>query len=165
MTFRFSRMKGSVFGAGSWGTAIAKSMADVGHDVMLWARRQDQVDALNRAHENAQYLPGMRLPDNLRASTSYEEVLDRTDLVFSVVPSQNTREVWSEARSALPKGVPILCASKGIENKTLALMSQVFHEVTPDHPFGAMAGPSFAKEVAAHQPTAVVVGATDGEVA
>jgi glycerol-3-phosphate dehydrogenase (NAD(P)+) len=158
-------MRVAVFGAGSWGTAIAKSMADVGHDVTLWSRRQDQADAFNRTHENAQYLKGVALPENLRACTSYEETLDGVELVFSVVPSQHTREVWSAARSSLPKGVPILCASKGIEVKTLALMSQVFEEVTPDHPFGAMAGPSFAKEVAAHQPTAVVVGAKDAAVA
>jgi glycerol-3-phosphate dehydrogenase (NAD(P)+) len=158
-------MKVAVLGAGSWGTAIAKSMADVGHDVTLWARRQEQVDAINRSHENAQYLPGYSFPENLRASASFEETLDRVELVFSVVPSQSTREVWSEAKSGLPEGVPILCASKGIETRTLALMSQVFEEVTPDHPFGAIAGPSFAKEVAEHLPTAVVVGAKDPEVA
>ncbi len=158
-------MRVAVIGAGSWGTAIAKSMADVGHGVSLWARRPEHAEALNQGHENAQYLPGFTLPENLATTGSYEEALHGADLVVSVVPSQSTRAVWGEAKAYLPAGIPILCASKGIENRTLALMSQVFQEITPDHPFGAIAGPSFAKEVAAHQPTAVVVGSTDDAVA
>lgn len=158
-------MNVAVIGAGSWGTALAKHMAEVGHDVKMWARRQDQASAINTDRENKQYLPGFALPDNLVATASYEEALEKAELVISVVPSQSTRAVWREAKSSLGAGVPVLCASKGIENKTLAMMSQVFADVIPGQPAGFIAGPSFAKEVAAHQPTAIVIGAKDDAVA
>jgi glycerol-3-phosphate dehydrogenase (NAD(P)+) len=140
-------------------------MADAGHRVRLWARRRDQADALNRDRENRRYLPGFAFNDNLSATDSFDEVLGSADLVISVVPSQTTREVWGEAKAFLAKGVPVLCASKGIENGTLALMSQVLGEVLPGQPLGFIAGPSFAKEVAGHQPTAIVIGSSDASVA
>ena len=150
-----------VLGAGSWGTALAKHLADSGHQVTLWARRSEQADAIERARENVQYLPGASLPDSLHATASLEQTLAGADYALSVVPSHTTREVWAEARSFLGPKVPVISASKGIENDTLEVMSEVLAEVLPDQRLAFLAGPSFAKEVARHLPTAVVIGAKD----
>ncbi|MBI2373615.1 MAG: NAD(P)-dependent glycerol-3-phosphate dehydrogenase [Deltaproteobacteria bacterium] len=155
----------AVLGAGSWGTALAKHFADVGHDVRLWARRTEQAKAIESARENAQYLPGAILPPNLRATSDLGECLEPAEIVLSVVPSHTTRETWQHAAQLVPKTAPILGASKGIENETLELMSEVLHDLLPSHPLAFLAGPSFAKEVAAHAPTAVVIASKDLDVA
>ncbi len=152
-------------GAGSWGTALAKHMADMGHEVRLWSRRKAQAERIQQARENHQYLPGHPLPPTLLCTHDVQETLDSIDLAISVVPSQSTRKVWENAQSQLPAGVPLLCASKGIENNTLALMLQVLEAAAPNHPLGFIGGPSFAKEVASRQPTALVIGSRDREVA
>ena len=160
-----SLKKTAVIGAGSWGTALAKHAADIGHDVLLWARREDQVRAMNDTHVNAQYLPGITLPPNLRSTSSLEEALSDAGLVLSVVPSHTKREVWMEGKKYLKSGVPVMSASKGIELSTLHLMSDVLHEVLGDQPLAFLAGPSFAKEVAVHAPTAVVLASKDTDLA
>jgi glycerol-3-phosphate dehydrogenase (NAD(P)+) len=151
----------AVLGAGSWGTALAKHMADTGHRVSLWCRREAQASALREDRQNKQYLPGHDLPNRLSITSELEEALDRKEYVLSVIPSQQTRDTWKRAAAHLDAGVPILCASKGIETESLAMMSQVFEEVVPGHPTGFIGGPSFAKEVAAHHPTAIVIGSCD----
>lgn len=160
-----SHIKIGVLGAGSWGTALAKHMADQGHEVVLWARRPEHAEALDNDRENKRYLPGYPFPSTLRATSDLERTLSQKELVISVVPSQNTRAVWQDARQFLGAKVPVLCASKGIENDTLETMSDVLSEVIPGHPLGFIAGPSFAKEVAAHMPTAIVIGSRDEKMA
>jgi glycerol-3-phosphate dehydrogenase (NAD(P)+) len=155
----------AVLGSGSWGTALAKHAADIGHEVVLWGRRPEQAAAINTTHENAQYLPGVTLPPNLQATASLKDALGDAELVLTVVPSHTTREVWREAKQYLGRGVPVMSASKGIENDTLALMSDVLHDVLGDQPLAFLAGPSFAKEVALHAPTAVVLASKDRELA
>lgn len=155
----------AVLGAGSWGTALAKHLADIGHDVTLWARREEQARAIDEKHENAQYLPGVRLPDNLHGTSSFETALKGAEQVLSVVPSHTTREVWREAGPHLPAGTPVMGCSKGIENDSLDLMSEVLAEVLPGKRLAFLAGPSFAKEVANHLPTAVVIGSKDDALA
>jgi len=151
----------AVLGAGSWGTALAKHMADTGHRVSLWCRREAQASALRDDRENKQYLPGHGFPEGLSITSELEEALGRKEYVLSVIPSQQTRETWKRAARHVDAGVPILCASKGVETESLAMMSQVFEEVLPEHPTGFIGGPSFAKEVAAHHPTAIVIGSAD----
>jgi glycerol-3-phosphate dehydrogenase (NAD(P)+) len=155
----------AVVGAGSWGTALAKHLADCGHPVVLWARRPEQAAAIGAVHKNEQYLPGIELPLNLRATSDLAEALAEAELVLSVVPSHTKRAVWREARPHLRAGVPVVSASKGIENDTLALMSQVLEEELPGQPLAFLAGPSFAKEVAIHAPTAVVLASKDPALA
>jgi glycerol-3-phosphate dehydrogenase (NAD(P)+) len=155
----------AVLGSGSWGTALAKHLADMGHAVRLWSRRPEQAEAIQSTRENKQYLPGFALPASLSSTASFETALLGAELVLSVIPSQETRAVWSTAKRYLPAGTPVLCASKGIENQTLSLMSEVLSEVIPGHRLGFIAGPSFAKEVAKHLPTAIVIGSNDDEMA
>lgn len=159
------RVKVAVLGAGSWGTALAKHMADQGNPVRLWARREEHAAAINKDKENARYLPGFAMPDCLSATSSLQEALQDAEYVLSVVPSQSTRQVWGEAKAFLSPGVPVLCASKGIENGTLDMMVTVLKAVLPGHPIGFIGGPSFAKEVAAHLPTAIVIASDDEPMA
>ncbi|MCA9551064.1 MAG: NAD(P)-dependent glycerol-3-phosphate dehydrogenase [Myxococcales bacterium] len=159
------RVKVAVLGAGSWGTALAKHMADQGHPVKLWARREEHAAAIQKDRENARYLPGFPLPECLSATSDLGAALTDVEYVISVVPSQSTRDVWKEGAGYLAAGVPILCASKGIENGTHDMMVTVLKEVAPGHPVGFIGGPSFAKEVAAHLPTAIVIGSDDEPMA
>lgn len=154
----------AVLGAGSWGTALAKLLADQGHSVMLWARREDQALAIQDDRENKAYLPGFKLPPSLTATSDLRAALAGADLVVSVVPSHGLRHMLREAQPHLPRGVPIVSASKGIENATLLLVSQIFEEFFPrdqHHWLSYLSGPSFAKEVAAGLPTAVSVAGID----
>ena len=165
MSERPTQQRIAVVGAGSWGSALALHLARIGHTVRLWARRTEHAEAIQRDRENARYLPGVKVADTLTATSDMAEALDGVDMVLSVVPSQITRAVWSSAKIHLPDGVPIISASKGIENMTLALMSDVLASELPDHPHGFIAGPSFAKEVARGLPTAIVVAAKERAVA
>jgi glycerol-3-phosphate dehydrogenase (NAD(P)+) len=155
----------TVIGAGSWGTALAKHAADVGHDVTLWSHAAAHAERVEATRENTQYLPGIRLPDNLHVTADLGAALAQPELVLSVVPSHVKREVWRRARPFLAKGVPVMSASKGIEVDTLALMSEVLHDELGDQPLAFLAGPSFAKEVAVHAPTAVVLASKDQALA
>lgn len=156
----------AVLGAGSWGTALAKLLAENGHRVRLWARRREQADAINDARENETYLPGFSLPANLRATSDLSATLDGASLVLSVVPTHGLRNVLIEAAPLLPEGAPILSCTKGIENSTLMLVSQIFEELLPKerhHLLTYLAGPSFAREVAGRLPTAVTVAGADAD--
>jgi glycerol-3-phosphate dehydrogenase (NAD(P)+) len=156
-------MKIGVLGAGSWGTALAKVLADGGHDVILWGRRFDLIHTIQERRVNETYLPGVRLPANLRATSELTEAVGGKALVVSVVPSHATRQVLSEARSEMPDHVVLVGASKGIENDTLATMDEVFAAVVPDARAVFLSGPSFAREVGKEMPTAVVVASHDAQ--
>lgn len=157
----------AVLGAGSWGTALARLLADNGHRVRLWARRPEQAEAIEAARENEAYLPGFELPENLRATSDLEEALDGVKLVLSVVPTHGLRAVLANAAPLFPEDAPVLSCTKGIEQGTLMMVSQVFEEQLPGsrhHLLSYLAGPSFAREVADRMPTAVTVAGRDDDV-
>ncbi len=160
--------KVAVLGAGSWGTALAKSLSDQGHAVRLWARRQELCDTIQQDRENAAYLPGIALAPTLRATHDLEDALSGVDVVLSVVPTHGLRETLDQAAPFFPPNAPILSATKGIENGTLKLVSGIFEDhfaTERHHLLTYLGGPSFAKEVALGMPTAVVVAGHDHEVA
>ena len=153
----------AVLGAGAWGTALAKLLADKQHPTRIWSHRPELVSQINEGHVNARYLPSAELPPNLVASADLEETLRGADLVVTVVPSHALRGVMREARPFMPSSALICSATKGIENESLALMSEVLlqelgHATQPRLTY--LSGPSFAKEVAQRQPTVVVVAGT-----
>jgi len=155
----------AVLGAGSWGTALAKSLSDAGHSVRLWARREDQASRIQSSRENADYLPKIMLGDTLRATHSLQEALSGVDMVVSVIPTHGLRETLDQAAPFFPADAPILSATKGIEIGTLKLVSGIFEDHFPSdrhHLLAYLGGPSFAKEVALGMPTAVVVAGHDG---
>ncbi len=157
-----------VIGAGAWGTALAHLMAAKGDEVRLWAFEPEVVAEINDHHENKTYLPDAELPDNLTATNDLAEALSDRELVLSVVPSHVVRSVLGQAAEHLPEGVPIVSASKGIENETLMTVSEVLEDVLPIvyHPMLAfLSGPSFAREVVKMMPTAVSVASRFERVA
>ncbi len=161
-------VQAAVLGAGSWGTALAKLLADNGHDVRLWCRREAQAQAIDERRENQDYLPGFELPANLRTTASLEDALGDARLVLSVVPTHGLRAVLEQAGPMLPESAPILSCTKGIEIGSLMMVSQVFEEVLPEERHGQLcylAGPSFAREVAGRMPTAVTVASSSHDAA
>ncbi|MBX3272173.1 MAG: NAD(P)H-dependent glycerol-3-phosphate dehydrogenase [Sandaracinaceae bacterium] len=160
-------MNAAVLGAGSWGTALAKLLADNGHHVRLWCRREEQAQGIEAARENATYLPGITLPASLCATSDLAAALDGVGLVLSVVPTHGLRAVLEEAAPSLPADAPVLSCTKGIEQGTLQMVSEIFEEHVPKerhHLLTFLAGPSFAREVAARMPTAVTVAGHDEAV-
>ncbi len=161
-------MKASVIGSGAFGTAIASVLATHCDEVQLWGREPKLVRAINEQHQNPTYLPGFSLAEKIRATLDLEEALQGSELVVSVTPSFATREVLGKAGALLPRGVPIVSGSKGIENQTLLTMTEVLEQCLPDalHPYLAvLSGPSFAREVVQGLPTVVTIASRSDEVA
>jgi glycerol-3-phosphate dehydrogenase (NAD(P)+) len=160
-------MKVAVLGAGAWGTALAQLLAEKGGEVVLWARRRDLCDAINTSRQNARYLTGLVLSANVHATDSIPAALDGAQMIVFVVPSHATREVAREAAPYVREGVLIVSATKGIENDSLMFMDEVLAQELPAHSRRSLtflSGPSFARELASHLPTAVVVAAHDAEI-
>ena len=158
----------AVLGAGSWGTALAASLAAGGHPVRLWARRADAAEAIERTRENAAYLPGARLPDGVRATASLAEAVAGAWLWVVAVPSQSARGVLAARGAHAAPGLTVVSVAKGIENETLLTASGVVREALPNVDparVGVLYGPSHAEEVAAGQPTSVVVALPDAGAA
>lgn len=153
-------MRVGVIGAGSWGTALAFLLADKGYDVRIWAFEEECARAINEENENTLYLPGVKLPSNLIATSDLEQACGDKELMVLVTPSHVLRRVMSEAAPFMPEHVPIVSATKGIENDTLCTMSEVLQDVLPVryHPYLAyLSGPSFAAEVVQRHPTVVAL--------
>ena len=156
----------AVIGAGSWGTAVA-AIAAGNVATTLWARRSELADAIVADHCNERYLPGIPLPEALHATASLEEACRDADVVVLGVPSHGFRTVLAEAAPFIGRRVPVVSLAKGIEQGTLARMTEVTCEVLADHDpayVGVLTGPNLAREVAAGQPTASVVAVSDPSV-
>jgi len=154
----------AVIGAGSWGTALALLLARKGYDTRLWAHNAARASELEEKRENTTYLAGFPFPDSLHATNDLRAALDGAECVVSVTPSHTVRDVMKQALPHLPPDAPIVSASKGIENSTLMVMSEVFEDVLPKslhQNLTYLSGPSFAKEVAEELPTAVTVAGKD----
>ena len=148
-------MKVAVIGSGSWGTALALHAARIGHDVWLWSRRRDVAAELDTARVNTAYLPGFPFPPHIRATSDLAEALRGATLVVLVVPSHGTRQVLGDMERLLTGHEILVCASKGIENESLARMSEVVTQVFDggyDDRYVVLSGPSFAAEVARDRP-------------
>ena len=157
-------MKVAVIGAGSWGTAVA-ALAAHNEPTTLWARRAELAADIRDRHVNTAYLPDVALPDSLHGTADLEEALADADVVVMGVPSHGFRDVLKDANPHCPDGVPIVSLTKGVEQATLARMTQVIGEVCPGHPSGVLTGPNLAKEVMAGYPAASVVAFEDDAVA
>jgi glycerol-3-phosphate dehydrogenase (NAD(P)+) len=151
----------AVLGAGGWGTALADHLAAKGEDVLLWAYEPEVADAINLRHENAMYLPGAALAPKLRATSDSALAVRGRSVIVSVSPSQTVRAVLRSLSSVIERGAVVVGASKGIETGTRQRMSEVCEEELPGRPYVILSGPSFAKEVAQRQPTAVVAASVN----
>lgn len=160
-------MRAVVMGSGSWGTAVAKILVDAGNEVTMWARRPELAEQINTAHENSDYLAGVRLPETLRAVSSVPEALAGAELVVCAVPSQSLRGNLERWREHLPADAVLLSLAKGVEISTGERMSQVIKEVSgfDEKQIAVLSGPNLAREIAEEQPAATVIACTDEEVA
>ncbi|HYT05191.1 MAG TPA: NAD(P)H-dependent glycerol-3-phosphate dehydrogenase [Gemmatimonadales bacterium] len=158
----------AVIGGGAWGTALADLLARKGafQAVTLWAREPEVVESVNRDHVNPVFLPDAALAPSLRASGDPAEAVRGADVVVSAAPSHAVREVMARVSAALARGAIVVSVSKGLEPERLGTMSCVLAEVLPQGAkIAALSGPSFAQEVYARQPTAVVAAAREPGVA
>jgi glycerol-3-phosphate dehydrogenase (NAD(P)+) len=159
-----------VLGTGSWGTALAVHWAGSGLDVTLWGRRAEFVEELERARANDRYLPGVAFPPNLRLTSELADLAD-FELLMVVVPSHGFRDAVRRYLAVAANDRPkiIVSATKGIENDTLARMSEVTFEeaLAADREvrFAVLSGPSFAVELAAGMPTLAVVASAETDLA
>ncbi len=161
-------MKIGVIGAGSWGTALANMLAGKGYPVTLWAYEKDLVERMKMTRENDLFLPGFSLSSNLDFTADLSAAVSGKEMVLLVSPSQVMRLVVQQALEDFNPESLIVSASKGIENGTLLTMSQVLRELLPPschQRLAVISGPSFAKEVAAGIPTAVVAAAPQQDIA
>jgi glycerol-3-phosphate dehydrogenase (NAD(P)+) len=153
----------AVLGAGSWGTAFAKILADAGGDVALWARRESLAEQINTTRVNEAYLPGVTLPAGLHASTDAAASLRDADLVALAIPAQSLRANLADWAPLLQSDTTLISLIKGVELGTAKRMSEVISEVTgcaPDR-IAVVSGPNLAPEIGAEQPTATVIACTD----
>ncbi|WP_405678368.1 NAD(P)-dependent glycerol-3-phosphate dehydrogenase [Streptomyces sp. NBC_00868] len=160
-------VKAAVFGTGSWGTAFGMVLADAGCEVTLWGRRQELADAVNTGRTNPDYLPGIELPENLRATTDPAEAARGADFTVLAVPSQTLRGNLAEWAPLLAPDTVLVSLMKGIELGTAKRMSEVIEEVAkvPPARVAVVTGPNLAREIAARQPAASVVACVDEAVA
>ena len=152
----------AVLGAGSWGTALASLLARHGFPTTLWGRDADQVESIDRAHENRRYLPGVPLPESLRASTDLAATVAGADWLLVVTPSHAFNETLHALAPHRRPGAGVAWATKGFEPGSGRFLHEVAGEILgPGVPLAVVTGPSFAKEVAQGLPTAVTVHSDD----
>jgi len=152
----------AVLGAGSWGTALAALIVRHGHATTLWGRDADAIAAIDRDHENRRYLPGIALPDGLRATTDLAAAVGSADMVLVVVPSHAFAQTLRALAPHRPAHAGVAWATKGFEPGSGRFLHEVADEVLGvDVPSAVVTGPSFAKEVAAGLPTALTVHSDD----
>jgi glycerol-3-phosphate dehydrogenase (NAD(P)+) len=148
----------AVVGAGAWGTALAIVASGNTPKVLLWARESEIVESLAKTRENALFLPGVRVPESIEASTDMARVRD-CEAVLLVAPAQHVRAVLAALRPVLKPKIPVVLCAKGIETGSGLLLSEVLAELLPDAEPAILSGPSFARDVACRLPTAVTIAA------
>jgi glycerol-3-phosphate dehydrogenase (NAD(P)+) len=148
----------AVLGAGSWGTALAALLARHGYQTRIWGRNADQVRNINESHENTRYLPGVPLPESLKASTDFAQTVRDADWILVVTPSHAFTETLHQLAPLRKAGAGVAWATKGFEPGSGRFLHEVAEEVLgKDVPLAVVTGPSFAKEVAQGLPTALTV--------
>ncbi len=162
-----SRM--AIIGAGAWGTSLAIALARrQAHGICLWANEADVVDNIARHRVNERFLPGFELPHPIQATNDLAAAIEGAEIVVSVMPSQHCRALFKRMAPALRPETLVVSCTKGLENETLLRMTEVIADTLRVRGYtprvGALSGPSFAKEVARGDPTAVTVASADSEL-
>jgi glycerol-3-phosphate dehydrogenase (NAD(P)+) len=158
-------MRCAVVGAGAWGTALADLLAGNGHDTVLWALEPDVAASVNECHENQRFLSGLPLVASLRATNDQAEAVAGAKFVVYATPSEHLGRIAAECAACVERDAILVVASKGIERGTLSLMTGVVEREVPGHAVVGLSGPSFAAEVVAKQPTAIVAASRDANAA
>jgi glycerol-3-phosphate dehydrogenase (NAD(P)+) len=158
----------AIVGGGSWGTALAIVLAARFAHIRLWVYEADLVERMCSTRENDVYLPGFQLPPNVAFHNDLSSTLDGADIVLGVMPSHLARVIYGQMSVYLTPAMQIVSATKGLETGTLMRVSEVIREVLTMRYHRAVAvisGPTFAREVARGDPTALVVASTDHKLA
>ena len=157
-------MKIGVVGAGSWGTALAYLLDKNGHNVTIWGFDKKEVEDFNNDRENKRFLPGVMLPESLKATNNDEDMKDK-EIIVLAVPSKSVREICDRFKNIFIDGIIIVNVANGLEQGTLLRLSQVIQEVIPNSKVAVLSGPSHAEEVGKDMATACVASAYDLDVA
>jgi glycerol-3-phosphate dehydrogenase (NAD(P)+) len=155
----------TIIGGGSWGTALSVVLARRFDRVKLWVYEADLAERMRESRINDVYLPDTNIPTNVDIASDLECCMDGTDFVLGVMPSHLARSVYQRVRNYIKNRTIFVSATKGLENHSLLRVSEVIAEVLQTARIAVISGPSFAKEVARFEPTAVVAAATDPEIA
>jgi glycerol-3-phosphate dehydrogenase (NAD(P)+) len=156
----------AVIGAGAWGTALSMVLArGLRHEVSLWAFEKEVCESIRTRRMNDLFLPGFTLPESVAVTTSLSTALDGAETVLTVMPSHHVRRLFQQMRPSLSGKPTVVSATKGIENTSNKRMTEVVAEVAGISHLAALSGPSFAKEVARGDPTALTVASANPEVA
>ena len=158
-------MRISVIGAGSWGTAVSWLLSGKGHEVSLWAREVEIAEGVNANHRNPLYLPDVELGQRVTATSDVEEALVGAEAVVMVTPSMGVRSTAEAMKPALSADTPVVILSKGVEQETLFLMTEVLEDVFGNrNRIAGLSGPNHAEEVSKGVPSATVVASYDEAV-
>jgi len=152
-----------VMGAGSWGTTIAKVIADAGNEVVLWSRRDEVAVEINETKRNSDYLPGIDLPSNLTATSDLAFALKDAEQIYLAIPSQSLRQSLESWKEFIPKNATLISLIKGLEQGTGLRMSEVMASATglPMSHMAVVSGPNLALEIAKQEPAASVCACAD----
>ena len=157
--------KAGVIGSGSWGTALARVLSKNGHEVTLWSRREEESRMLREERENKSKLPGVILPDDILCTTDLEQTVEGKDILVLATASPSIRSMAKKMAPYVAAGQLIVDVSKGIEESTLMILTDVIAQEIPQCRAAVLSGPSHAEEVGRDIPTTVVAGAKDRETA
>ena len=160
----------AIIGAGAWGTGLAIVLARKGnHEVRLWAHEAEVCESIARRRMNDLFLPGQSIPESVQATNSFEDATRSAQIVVGVVPSHHCRAIFERLAPRIDPSMLLVSATKGLENGSLLRMTQVVSQVVSERRgftprVGALSGPSFAREVARGDPTAITIASDDGEL-
>lgn len=157
-------LKVGLLGGGSWGTTVA-SLTAQNTPTKMWARSESTVNSINNNHCNEKYLPGLKLTESLKATTSIKEAIHDADVLVMGVPAQSFRSVLEDAKPYIRPWIPIVSLSKGLERGTHKRMTEIIEDIMPGHPAGVLTGPNLAKEILAGQAAASVIAMVDDTIA
>lgn len=158
-------MKITLCGGGSWGTAIARLLANKDHDLNFYIRNKEVIEDIRKNRENTKYLPGAKFERDINLTNDLESVLSDIDVFVIAVPTSSIRDILKQIEGKISKETIIVNLSKGIEVETLDRISEISSEILKDNPFVALSGPSHAEEVGKDIPTTVVASSENLEVA
>lgn len=154
-----------IIGAGSWGTALGITLCQNNHNVNIWDLDIELLKSMEDGGENHKYLPGVKLPENMKVKYTMDEAMDGADIVLFAVPAQHFRGAFEKAIPFIEDNMILVNVAKGIEQGTLMTMSQIAKILKPDVKYVVLSGPSHAEEVGRFMPTTVTVASDDHQCA
>ena len=153
----------AIIGSGSWGMALGIHLANIGNNVKIWSFLQEEADIIN-TERKCKFLPNIdKIPNNITATTNFEECISKSDYIFHVTPSKFTRNIVKEYKKFVDNQPIILC-SKGFESDTLSTLDEIFKEELPNNELVVFSGPSHAEEVSNKIPTAMVLAGENNKL-